>query len=77
MILPLVGPAGAMTPHAKQNSTTFLGALMVALVLSVIAIISKLERRKIDDSPLPHFSILLCGLCILLLFATLTGLTRI
>jgi ABC-type microcin C transport system permease subunit YejE len=77
MLLPLVGPAGAATVHADKNKWTFLAFLLVALVLSVLAIISKLERRKFDHSPLPHFSLLLCGLCLLLLIASLTGLLSI
>lgn len=85
-ILPLVGPAAAkgsgspgaiQAAHYKLNLFAFLCTLMVTMALSIGAILSKLERRKIDGSPLPFFSILLTGLCVLLIFALFTGLLTI
>ena len=85
-ILPLVGPAAAggsgspgatRAAHYTLNYIAFLCALLVTMGLSLAAIFSKLERRKIDNSPLPFFSMLLTGLCVLLLVALLTGLLTI
>lgn len=86
MILPLVGPAAAggsgspgatRAAHYTFNFIAFLSVLLVTMGLSIAAILSKLERRKIDNSPLPFFSMLLTALCILLLVALLTGLLAI
>jgi hypothetical protein len=77
MLLPLVGRAGAATAYAGKNFTAFLGVLLLSLVLAVLAIVSKLERRKLDQSPLPYLSFGLCGICVLLLVALLTGLLSI
>ena len=85
-ILPLVGPAAAggsgspgatRAAHYTMNYIAFLSALLVTMGLSVAAIFSKLERRKIDNSPLPFFSMLLTALCVLLLVALFTGLMTI
>ena len=76
-ILPLVGKSGSVTVHAKQNYTAFLAALLVSLVMGVLATVSKFERRKMDGSPKPLFSIVLTGLSILLLIALLLGLLKI
>ena len=82
MILPLVGPAaahgsgspGATTAaHFQQNFMTFLAVLLVSLALAVLALISKLERRKIDQSPFPLYSAGLCAVCVFLVFALFTG----
>lgn len=77
MILPLVGKAAVATIHPQKNFIAFLIALLASLALAVLATISKLERRKIDHSPLPRFSFLMVGLCVLLLVALLAGLLRI
>ena len=86
MILPLVGPAAAggsgspgaaRAAHYTLNFIAFLSVLLVTMGLSVAAILSKLERRKVDNSPLPFFSILLTALCVLLLVALFTGLLAI
>ena len=82
MILPLVGPAathgsgspGATTAaHYHQNFATFLTVLLISLALAVLALISKLQRRKIDQSPFPLYSAGLCAVCVLLVFALFTG----
>jgi hypothetical protein len=82
MILPLVGPAaahGSGSPGAYQapwygkNVATFLGFLCLAFVLAALAVVSKLERRKVDQSPLPWYSIGLCAGYVILLIAFLTG----
>ena len=73
MLLPLVGPAGAVATEPKKNLLTFLAVLLLAFLSSIAAMISKFERRKIDQSPLPLLSIVLCGLCLLLLVALIFG----
>ena len=77
MVLPIVGKAGTATMHAHQNYLAFLAALLVSLALALLATFSKMERRKIDRSPLPYFSLMMCGLCALLLAALFLGLLRI
>ena len=82
MILPIVGPAaahgsgspGATTAaHYQQNFLAFLSVLLVSLALAVLALISKLERRKIDQSPFPLYSVGLCVGCVCLVIALFTG----
>ncbi len=77
MVLPLVGKAGAVVPYSTKNFVAFLAVLLTSLVLAVLASISKFERRKIDNSPLPLFSLILLALCVLLLVALLTGMLHI
>jgi hypothetical protein len=86
MILPLVGPAAAggsgspgayRVPWYTQNLITFYGVLILSLGLAALAIISKLERRKLDNSPLPYFSFGICGICVLLLLAQVAGLLEL
>jgi len=77
MLLPLVGKAGVKTAHYTINFSTFLIILLVTSGLSGLAIKAKLERRKLDGSPLPKFSILIFGLCVILLVALLLGLLKI
>lgn len=82
IVLPLVGPAaahGSGSPGATtsanyhQNFVTFLTVLLISLTLAVLALISKLERRKIDQSPFPLYSAGLCAVCVFLVFALFTG----
>lgn len=77
MILPLVGRAGTAVSYADQNTRAFLMVLVASLALGGCAVYSKLERRKIDHSPFPLFSAILCSLCLILLVAFFTGLLRI
>ncbi|MBU0678469.1 MAG: hypothetical protein KJ626_10160 [Verrucomicrobia bacterium] len=86
MIFPIVGPAAVHgsgspgagpVPHLTQNRIAFLGVLVISLVLAVLAIFSKLERRKIDGSPLPYMSIGLAGILVFILLIFVTGLTAI
>lgn len=77
MILPLVGRSGSAAPHADKNYRAFLGVLLLSLALGILAAISKIERRKIDGSPLPYLSLGLSGVCLVLLMALLTGLLSI
>ena len=65
MILPFVGPAGSRVPHAGQNKVAFLFVLLVTFAFAALSGWSKLGRRKVDDSPLPIFSLGLCMVCIL------------
>ena len=77
MILPLVGKAGVATVHAHENNLAFSAVLVLTLVLAILASISKLQRRRVDQSPLPYFSIVLASLAGLLLAAHVLGLLRI
>lgn len=83
MILPVVGPAamkgsgspGATTaPQIRENMMAFTGVLMLSLVLAVLAVVSKLQRRKIDGSPLPYYSVGLCVADVFILVVYVTGL---
>jgi hypothetical protein len=76
MILPLVGKAAAATTHAQPNRTAFLVVLIAATVLAGLATVSKFERRKIDGSPRPFFSMLLMALCVFLMAALFLGLLQ-
>lgn len=67
MILPLVGPAGSRVDHAGANKVAFLSVLLVTFTLAALAVFSKMGRRKMDESPLPFFSLGLSGVCILTL----------
>lgn len=77
MILPLVGKAGVRTVHARQNFIAFLSVLLCSLVTGALATYSKMSRRATDGSPLPLLSMVLTGLCTLLLIALLLGLLKI
>ncbi len=76
-ILPLVGKAGLATVHARLNRTAFLAALLASLALSAGATWAKFARRRLDRSPMPVLSIMLAGLCLLLLVSQLAGLLGI
>ena len=65
--LPLVGPAAALTTHYERNRTTFHAVAFVALALSVLALVTKLKRRKQDGSPFPKTSAGLVGLYVLII----------
>ena len=82
MILPIVGPAASQgsgspgayrAPWYTSNVIWFLSVLFVSFLLAVMAVVSKMERRKVDESPMPYLSVGLCGICILLLIALITG----
>ncbi len=82
MILPLVGPAAVHgsgspgagpAPHLKQNYMAFSATLAVSLILAVAAVYSKSERRKIDGSPLPKYSLALIGVLLFILVAFVLG----
>ena len=77
MFLPLVGKAAQKVVHANENYRTFLGVLLLSMACSGVATLSKLSRRRIDNSPLPLFSLVLLACCALLLIALLTGLLAI
>lgn len=77
MILPLVGKAGIQTAHYTKNYIAFLMVLLLTGGLSGVAVWSKLQRRQVDGSPLPKFSICILGMSLLLLLALATGLLSI
>jgi len=71
MILPLVGPSGSKVDHALKNKAAFLTVLVITFLLAAGASYSKFMRRKMDGSPLPHYSLGLCVVCILTLLILL------
>jgi hypothetical protein len=73
MLLPMVGQAGASTPYSRANHIAFACYLLLSLGFSVLAILSKIARRRRDGSPMPVFSMVLCGLCGILLIALTAG----
>jgi len=77
MTLPLVGQAATPVPYRMANFFTFLAVLLFSLALAVLAIISKMARRKEDGSPMPIASFGLLGICVLLLLALFTGLLKV
>jgi hypothetical protein len=86
MILPIVGPAavhGSGSPGAgpalqlHQNYMAFTATLLVSLLIAGLAVYSKLERRKIDGSPLPFYSVGLLVVLVLMAIAFATGLFAI
>ena len=86
MILPLVGPAAMRgsgspgagpAPHLARNIAAFVSVLLLCFSLSLLALRSKLARRKMDGSPLPYYSIGLCAACVFLLVVLVTGLLQI
>lgn len=77
ILLPLVGPAGSIAPHATKNFAAFLSVLLCSIALSGLAVYSKLKRCRIDGSPWPLWSFVLLGASIFVLFALLAGLLSI
>lgn len=77
MLLPLVGKAGVKSYHYGSNFAAFLIVLLLTLSLSGLAIRSKMERRQLDRSPRPLFSMAIFGLSTVLLIALLLGLLKI
>lgn len=77
MLLSMVGQAAAATPYAAQNRRAFGIFLLVSMVLSVLAVLSKLARRRIDESPLPYVSFGMLGLTVLLAIAFLARLLEV
>jgi predicted transporter len=77
MLLPMVGLAGAATPHAAHNHQVFSTILLMTLALSGFAIASKVARRRRDQSPPPWFSMALGVVLALLWIALHAGLLRI
>lgn len=73
VLLPLVGRAGSSAPHADKNRLAFLAVLGVTFVLAALATWSKLVRRSEDKSPLPYWSLMLCGICVALFVLLITG----
>ena len=72
MCLPLVGPAGTVVAYSRANFYTFLGVLLLAFACSVLALVSKWMRRKLDGSPMPVVSIgmtVICAIMFVVLFA--------
>lgn len=77
MVLPLVGQAAAVVEYRQKNFYTFLAVLIVCFVLAALAVFSKLERRKLDQSPLPYSSLGLCAICLVLFIALITGMLSV
>jgi len=77
MFLPLVGKSAVKTEHYNLNFTAFICLLIITLMLSGLAVKSKMDRRKIDGSPIPLFSMIIGGLSLLLFISLILGLLKI
>ena len=77
ILLPLVGPAGAIAPHATKNVVAWHAVLFTAMGLSVLALLSKLKRRTEDASRFPLLSTAMLGATLFLFVAQAAGLLRI
>jgi len=77
MFLPLVGKSAVKTEQYALNFTVYLCLLIITLALSGLAVKSKLDRRKIDGSPYPLFSMIIGGLSFLLFISLILGLLKI
>ncbi len=77
ILLPLVGPAGSIAPHAQKNFVAFLSVLLLAIALSALAVYSKFRRRQVDGSPMPLWSPALLVVSLFILFALFAGLLSI
>ena len=77
ILLPLVGPTGARTAHARLNAVSWLAVLAVALGLSLWALWTKWQRRRFDGSPFPKWSaglvLVSCWLLVAFVFGWLRG----
>ena len=73
ILLPLVGPAAAMTDHYERNRNSFHTVAFLALILAVLALVTKLRRRKIDGSPFPKMSAGLVALYVLIILLERLG----
>jgi len=73
MLLPLVGRAGSSSPDADKNRLAFLAVLGLTFLLAALATWSKMARRSDDKSPLPYWSLGLCGICVLIFVLLMTG----
>ncbi len=76
ILLPLVGPAGSQTVHARANAVSWLAVLALAGTLSGLAWWSKMQRRRLESGPFPWWSTGLLSLSGLFLLAFMTGLLR-
>jgi hypothetical protein len=77
ILLPLVGPAGSVAPNAAKNFAAFLSVLLLAILLSGLAVYSKMRRRQVDGSPMPLWSPVLLAVSLFILFALFAGLLSI
>lgn len=73
MLMPLVGRAGSNAPNANENRLAFLAVLGMTFLLASLATWSKMIRRADDKSPLPYWSLGLCGICVVLFVLLMTG----
>lgn len=77
ILLPLVGPAGAIAPHALINMLAWHAVLFLAMGLSGLSLWSKLKRRSQDQSPFPVLSAAILGITVFFLLMHWMGLLRI
>jgi hypothetical protein len=77
ILLPLVGPAGSVAPHAWKNLIAWRAMVFLTMAMSGMALYSKLQRRRQDGSRLPLISIALLGVSVFLFFAQMAGLLAI
>lgn len=71
-LLNVPGPHG-FDSYVGLNRITFVGVWMIAAALAIAATLSKLQRRKLDNSPFPAFSVVLLVCCAALMIAHVTG----
>ena len=76
ILLPLVGPAGSQTVHARANALSWLAVLALAAGLSGLAWWSKMQRRRVELGPFPWLSTGLLSLSGLFFLAFMTGILR-
>lgn len=76
ILLPLVGPAGSQTVHARANALSWLAVLTLASALSGLAWWSKWRRRQVEQGPYPWLSTGLLSLSGLFWVAFMTGILR-
>ena len=73
MILPLVGPAGSSVPHSSKNNIIFLNILLITLILSLSAYLSKNFQSKKFGFPKPRLSLFLMIFSLFFLIIFLVG----
>ena len=73
MILPLVGPAGSSVAHSSTNNIIFLNILLITIILSLSAFLSKNIQSKKFGFPKPRLSLFLMIFSLFFLIIFLVG----
>lgn len=77
ILLPLVGQAAQDVSHYTLNRITFGFVALLALVVSSLALTSRLQRRKVVDAPFPWIQALLTGAYVFILICLVLGLLKV